>query len=72
MGTESIRSVGRVPTLGLISATKRLPIHSPRTTRRARKCFVVGLVARSGLVDDPAEIPQVSPDPDDDYLMGLA
>jgi uncharacterized protein len=34
--------------------------------------FVVRLVARSDLGDDPHEIPPVSRDPDDDYLVALA
>lgn len=34
--------------------------------------FVVRLLARSDLVDDPQENPPVSRDPDDDYLVALA
>jgi len=34
--------------------------------------FIVRLLARSDLVDDPQQIPPVSRDPDDDYLFALA
>jgi uncharacterized protein len=34
--------------------------------------FVVRLLARSDLVDDPTHLPPVTRDPDDDYLVALA
>ena len=34
--------------------------------------FVVRLLARTDLVDDPQQIPPVSRDPDDDYIIALA
>jgi uncharacterized protein len=34
--------------------------------------FIDGLATDAGIVADPPELPGVSPDPDDDYLVALA
>lgn len=34
--------------------------------------FIAGIAEAAVIVDDPAELPGLSPDPDDDYLIALA